>query len=290
MYFALTRLLQVAASAFCTTNTLSLAGLVNRVALICVLIFCVVPRVSDAECGRLDLAFYELGALYYKTPQGDYTGIDKDVLDELSRRTGCQFQTVLESRVRIWSQLSQHELDMSVSGIETPARNEFAYFIPYFATRNFALLQLYLPASAHTMEGFLQNPQLRVAVVKSFKHGQQYDLWLDKLRQLDRVVEAADFDSVMRIFMAKRVDAMLALPTSLEPLRRKDLPLPFIVLDWVPSDYVPHGLIISRKRVPNATVELLRTQIKHMQDDGTLEKIYSHHVGADLAKALKLRH
>lgn len=247
------------------------------------------PLLSQAECGQLGLAYYELGALYYKTSQGDYSGIDKDVVDELSKRSGCQFQTVLESRVRIWSQLRQHDLDMSVSGIATPEREEFAYFIPYFATRNFVLMQATLPTNAHTMEGFLRLPQLKVAVVKSFKHGQQYDAWLTKLRQQERVVEAADFDSVMRIFLAKRVDAVLALPTSLEPLRRKDNPLPFIVLDWAPHDYVPHGLVISRKRVPATTVELFRHHIQQMHDDGTLEKIYTYHVGAELAKSLKLR-
>jgi hypothetical protein len=30
---------------------------------------------------KFQLAFYELGALYFKLPQGGYAGIDKDVAD-----------------------------------------------------------------------------------------------------------------------------------------------------------------------------------------------------------------
>lgn len=241
------------------------------------------------ECGQLTLAYYELGALYYKNAQGNYTGIDKDLVDELGRRSGCQFQTVLESRVRIWAQLSSNALDMSVSGIATAEREKFAYFIPYFATRNYVLLQSHLAPSSHSMDGFLNAANLKVAVVKSFKHGPAYDEWLAKLREQNRVVDAADFDSVIRLFMAKRVDAVLALPTSLEPLKRKDIAQQFIVLDWVPHDYIPHGLVISRSRVPANVVEMLRAHLKQMHDDGSLERIYTQHVGAELAKALRLK-
>jgi polar amino acid transport system substrate-binding protein len=103
-------------------------------------------------CGDLSLACYEMDALYYHAPDGGWAGIDKDVIDELARRTGCRFQTTRESRVRIWSQLARAKLDMSVSGIATPERERFARFIPYFSTRNYVLMRQDLrpdAASAH---------------------------------------------------------------------------------------------------------------------------------------------
>ena len=258
------------------------------------MLFCTLILVAGAsvraDCGTYQLAFYELGALYYKTSQGDYTGIDKEVVDELSKRTGCKFQTVLESRVRIWSQLSNHALDMTVSGVPTPEREKFARFIPYFSTRNFILLASYIPARNRTMAGFLEDPQLRVAVVKSFKHGATYDSWLNKLREQNRVEEAADFDSVVRLFVARRVDAFLALPTSLEPLRNKELANSFIVQDWAPNDEIKHALVLSRSRVPPAVGDLLQREIRAMQADGTLEKIFGHYLASDQAKGLLLKY
>lgn len=244
---------------------------------------------AQSDCGSFQLAFYELGALYFKLPQGGYAGIDKDVADELSKRTGCQFQTVLESRVRIWHQMSQQTLDMTVSGIATPEREQFARFVPYFSTRNFLLVSASLPARTHTADGFLAEKNLRVAVVKSFRHGALYDAWLARLREQHRVEEAADFDSVVRLFMAKRVDAFLALPTSLEPLRRKEMANSFVILDWSPSEAVSHGLVLSRQRVPLRSVEIMQRGIRAMHEDGTLEKIYTRYVGAEQARYLLLR-
>lgn len=245
------------------------------------------PRAAPPECGTLGLAYYELGALYYQKPDGGWAGIDKDIVDELEKRTGCHFQATLESRVRIWTQLSTGKLDMSVSGIPTPEREKFARFIPYFATRNYVLQPKGLPAAAGTAEGFLAIPEYKVAVVKSFKHGTDYDAWLDKLRAQGRVFDAPDFRSVVRLLKIGRVQAVLALPTSwVQVLEQEGMTGDVRVLDWSPRDSVPHGLILSRERVPLATAERFARAIQDMRDDGTLLAIFKRHVGADLAAAL----
>jgi ABC-type amino acid transport substrate-binding protein len=43
-------------------------------------------------CGTIPLAYYENGALYYRNADGRYAGIDKDVVEEVARRTGCQIK------------------------------------------------------------------------------------------------------------------------------------------------------------------------------------------------------
>jgi polar amino acid transport system substrate-binding protein len=244
-------------------------------------------RASPAECGDIGLAFYELGALYYRGPDGRWTGIDKDVVDELARRTGCRFHTTLESRVRIWSQLASGKLDMSVSGIATPEREKFAQFIPYFTTRNYLLQPRSLPPEAATPEGFLAQASYKVAVVKAFKHGGDYDLWIDKLRAQGRVYEAADFRAVVQLLKIGRVQAILALPTSWVPLLQEEgLSDKVRVLDWSPRNSVPHGLILSRARIPEETVGRLAKAIQAMHDDGTLLAIFRRHIGAELAREL----
>lgn len=245
------------------------------------------PLAAEPECGTLSLAFYELGALYYQKPDGSWAGIDKDVVDELAKRTGCRFQTTLESRVRIWTQLSTGKLDMSVSGIPTPEREKFARFVPYFSTRNYALQLKNLPASAGTPDGFLAMPDYKVAVVKSFRHGVDYDAWLDKLRAQGRVFDAPDFRSVVRLLKIGRVQAVLALPTSSVPvLEQEGMTADVRVLDWWPNDSVVHGLILSRERVPPATADRLAKAIQDMRDDGALLAIFKRHVGAEMAAAL----
>ncbi|MDC8772265.1 substrate-binding periplasmic protein [Roseateles albus] len=244
---------------------------------------------GQGVCGQYTLAFYELGALYYRNAAGEHVGIDKDVVDELSRRSGCKFSTVVESRVRIWDQLAKHKLDLSVSGIATPERQQFAEFLPYFQTRNFALLRRDLAATIMTPDAFLADPLRRVAVVKSFKHGPVFDAWLAQLRGQRRVEELPDFDSVLRVFKAGRVDAMLALPTSLARVPGADPMLDQIsIMDWAPNDSIAHALIVSRERVSPADLALLRAGLQSMQKDGALEAIFRRHVDSSLAHVMRL--
>ena len=251
-------------------------------------VFCHANPVPEAQCGSISLAYYELGALFYRTDDGDYTGIDKDVVEELERRTNCHFKTSIESRVRIWAQLFGNTLDMSVSGISTPEREKFAQFIPYFSTRNYVLLNKDTPPSAHTMDGFLANPALMVAVVKSFRHGLVYDEWLDKLRAQKRVHEAADFATVMRLFSVNRVNAVLALPTSFQPfLQQNKLVDTTLIKDWSPTDRVVHCLIVSRSRVNQTQFDILEKAMRAMRNDGSLDKIFERHIGDKLTKEIR---
>lgn len=54
-------------------------------------------------CGPYRVAFYETGLLYFKDKKGEYVGIDRAVLDEVARRTGCVFEPFMDSRVRTWA-------------------------------------------------------------------------------------------------------------------------------------------------------------------------------------------
>lgn len=245
--------------------------------------------VHAAPCGPYSLAFYEHGVLYYRDAKGDYAGIDLDIVNELAKRSGCVFNTVLESRVRIWDQLAKNNLDISVSGIPSPERELFAEFMLYLQTQNFALLRRDLAAKLSSPEAFLADPARRVVVVKSFKHGPTFDAWLDKLRAQQRVTEAPDFESVVRVFKLGRADAMLALPSSWPLiLRREGLQEQVSVLDWAPQDRITAGLIVSRQRVSEADRQRLRAALLGMQKDGTLDAIFRRHVDAATAKAMRL--
>ncbi len=247
------------------------------------------PRSAGAECGPYNLAFYEHGVLYYRDANGGYAGIDLDIVNELAKRSGCMFNTVLESRVRIWDQLARNSLDISVSGIPSPEREQYAEFMLYLQTRNFALLRREVAAKLNTPEAFLADPTRMVVVVKSFKHGPTFDAWLDKLRAQHRVTEVPDFDAAVRIFKLGRADAMLALPTSWPLiLRREGLQDQISVLDWAPQDRITAGLIVSRQRVHEPDRQRLRSALSSMQRDGSLETIFKRHVDANLAKAMRL--
>ena len=244
---------------------------------------------GEPPCGPYTLAFYEHGVLYFRDAKGQAAGVDLDIVNELAGRTGCVFKTILESRVRIWDQLSRHQLDISVSGIPNAERESYAEFMLYMQSHNHVVIRKGLRQSLNSMAEFLADPKRQVVVVKSFKHGRSLDAWLDQLRSQQRVLEAPDLEAAWRILKAGRADAMLALPTTWSLLmRREAVSQQFDFLDWAPQDQILAGLIVSRQRVSEADRQRLRQALLTMRKDGTLDAIFKKHVGPELAQGMRL--
>lgn len=244
---------------------------------------------KDYECGQLTVATLEIGTLFYKLPDGRFSGIDKDIIDALALRTNCQFRIRVESQARLWSQMREGSLDMSTSGIRTTEREKWAVSIPYFSSRNYALLNSSLPANEQTAAGFVANKELKLAVIKGFQHGKRYNEFIDTLSKQGRVYEVADFVSLLKLFTAKRVHCILLIPTSyLDLSRQKNLPDNAVLRDWYTSDAFVAGLYLSKSKVSPKTIQLLQNTMNSMQADGSLERIFARYVGDKLAREMML--
>ncbi|MBV6322353.1 substrate-binding periplasmic protein [Duganella violaceipulchra] len=263
-----------------------LSRLVLRCALSCTLLCATGAGVAEPRsgCQHLRVAFYEDGALFYHAAGGGWTGIDKDVVDELVRRLGCTIEPSVDSRVRIWAGLGSGSIDMSVSAIPLPEREKIGRFVPYMTGRNFVLLHKELSGRLHSMDNFLAHPQYKIAVVKSYKHGHSYEVWLAKLREQGRVFETADHLAMMRLFKLGRVDAVMATPTTWYPLvKQEQLAGTYSVMDWAPRENMVSGLVLSRRNVDAATVARFSQAIRAMREDGTLRRIFERHTDAERA-------
>ncbi|MCG2585351.1 ABC transporter substrate-binding protein [Massilia sp. TS11] len=236
-------------------------------------------------CGEFGVGYYEHGALYYQTRNG-WAGIDKDIIEELSRRTGCQFRGQLESTVRIQTGMEAGRLAMTVSSIPTPERNQYARSVVYMSSRHYAVLSKMVPPAARTMDGFLAS-DYKVGVVRNFHHSPTYEAWLANLRIKGRVYEAADMPALVRLLKAGRVQALVLLPTNWPLLKEAGLLEQVHLLDWAePQERIRAGLLLSRKLVPEERAEQFQQAILAMRNDGTLEAIFRRHLGPELAHAM----
>lgn len=251
------------------------------------LMLCTLPVAAAWACGPYRVSFYEFGRFYFRDDQGQAQGIDVDLIEQLARRSGCQLLPELNSRVRIWEKLSRGELDITVSGVATPEREQLAEFWPYLRTRNHALMRRSIASQLSTPAAFLADTQRRVVVVKSFRHGRFFDAWLERLRGEGRVHEAADFDTAMRVFRAGRVDLMLAHPINLLlPAREMD---ELVLMDWAPGDDVLASLVLSRQRVAAKDRERLHDALNALLADGSMDSILVRHLGGKLARTTRLQ-
>lgn len=231
-------------------------------------------------CGPYSLGFYEYRALYYRGPDGQWQGIDKELVNELARRTACRFETRLESRVRIWTQMAAGKLDITVSAMPTPAREQLAELLPYIESHQFVLMRPELAEQLGSAASFLRAPERRVLVVRGYVHTPTLQAWVEELRALGRVIEAPDQASAMRAFKAGRGDALILGANSLAAARRDDRAFArYAALSFAPQERSIGALALSRERVAEADRALLRQALQQMQGDGSLAAIKRRHLG-----------
>jgi polar amino acid transport system substrate-binding protein len=234
---------------------------------------------QSAACGPYRVALYEYGSLAFRRAGLSPAGIDVDIVDEVARRTGCRFETFVDSRVRTWTDLAQGALDMTVSAIETEERKGFARFVIYMSGRNRLLVRSGLPYPVNTLQAFAERSELRLAVVKGFRHGPQWDDWIAKLRQQGRVDEYADAKAAARLVALGRDAALLSEPVVWgRILADSKLDGRVDIIDAFPGDNYAAGFALSRARVREDDARKIQDAIAAMRADGTLYKIFSAHL------------
>lgn len=238
-------------------------------------------------CGPYRVAFYEYAALYHRDADGQYRGIDKDLIDELARRSGCRFETVLESRARTWALMASGGMDITVSAVITPERQRVMELVPYVQSHRVVLLHNHaVPATA---EAFLADAGRRLLMVRTARDGPQMETLLARLRAQGRIVEATDQPSAIRAFKAGRADALLLGTASLARLRQEEPSFnDHDAVLWAPTERVVAALAMSRTQVSEPDRMRLREALLAMRRDGSLEAILRSHVGDKLARAMRV--
>jgi len=232
-------------------------------------------QAQESACGPYRVALYEYGSLAFVRGDQSLDGIDVNVLDEVARRTGCKFEKFIDSRIRTWTALANGTLDMTVSAIRTDERKQFATFVIYVRGHNRLLVRSDVARSVHSLKDFADQRQLRLAVVKGFKHGLHWDEWIDELRSQGRVDEYADANVVARLVSLGRADAFLSEPMVWSRiLTSSKLEGRIVVLDAFPEDDYAAGFALSSKRIGNEERQKMQSAIDAMRADGTLYRIF----------------
>jgi polar amino acid transport system substrate-binding protein len=244
---------------------------------------------SPIACGDqpIRLAFYEYGYFYYSDKPGP-AGIDKDIVEELTRRSGCRFSTQVLARARIWAELANGGLDMSVSGIQTPERDRFAWFAHYLSMKNYAVLGPSVPPAVQSAHGFLQHSKLQFGAVRAFRHGTRQDQWLDQLRADNRVQDSANVETLFKKLKEGRIDALFSQPAVYgKSLADLGLQHSTSIQDWTADEKgVPHGLILAKSRFSADDAKAWQALVATLRADGTLRRIYARYLSAAEASAL----
>ena len=228
---------------------------------------------AEEYCSRpIRVALFEYGLLYRSSTQD---GVDTRLLDEIQKRTGCVFERVVLPRNRIWAELENGSLDVATGAIPTPERRAYGFLLPYLKTRNLVLVRKSRESSMVTI-GDLESGNVRVGVVRGFRHEAVYDEVIARLTPRDRVVKATDVPGLLRLFDKGIVDVIFSQPIVFGQYLSPDYLAGNVTFrDWAPKDDLSVGaLILSRKSFSPDQARHWDELIVRLHKDGTLLRIF----------------
>jgi polar amino acid transport system substrate-binding protein len=236
---------------------------------------------ASVDCTRAyTLAFHDHGLLYSADTD---TGIDKDVADELIRRSGCKVTVSLMPRSRIWQLIESGALDFSLSGITNAERDKFAGFAWYFSNKYYLLVRN--DAKVQDLAGFERNEAFQLGVIRSFRYSESANRLVDKLQQNQRVSQAGGLAPLYQTLMAGRIQGMIIEPFDFPALEEKKIRGISTIVEFN-DPAVPHGLIMSKKALSPEQMAQWRAIITGMRADGTLQRIFEKYFKPEFAASL----
>jgi len=234
-------------------------------------------------CERpIRLAFYEFGSLFH---QG--VGIDRDVVEEIARRTSCRFETQILPRDEIWRQLESGRLDMTTSGTETASRAIFAHFIPYLGLKNVIVTNRDDAAGISSFDDLLARPDWRIGIVAGFLYGGYYDNRLRAPAHQSQIRTYLDQQSLYLALANGEVQAVLSAAVNYGfylPLKSQEEH--FAIADLSPAPPMPHAMVFSRFRFTPTMINNWTRLFEQMRLDGTLLRIYQRRLPPQIASGL----
>jgi polar amino acid transport system substrate-binding protein len=233
------------------------------------------------DCSRpFSLGLHEHGLLY-TAQTGE--GIDKDIAEEMARRTHCHFTLTVLPRARIWQLVESGALDFTLSGISNPQRERFAAFAWYVSNKYYLLVRR--DAEVHTVAEFRRKRGLRLGLIRSFRYGERANEFVDALEGEERITYAASLEPLYTILLNDDIQAMIIEPFDFPVIAGAQLKAQTAILEF-PDPPVPHGLVMSRKSLPPAEQQAWRDVIQSMRADGTIQRIFEKYFPAALARQM----
>ena len=233
------------------------------------------------DCSRpFSLGLHEHGLLY-TAQTGE--GIDKDIAEEMTRRTRCRITLTVLPRARIWQLIETGALDFTLSGIANPQRERFASFSWYVSNKYYLLVRR--DADVHSVSEFRRKRGLHLGLIRSFRYGERANEFVDALASEERITYAGSFDPLYTILLDDDIQAMIIEPFDFPTIAGAQLKAQTVILEF-PDLPVPHGLVMSRKSLPPAQLQAWHDLIQAMRADGTMRRIFEKYFPADLARQM----
>ncbi|NVD96509.1 ABC transporter substrate-binding protein [Massilia sp. BJB1822] len=235
---------------------------------------------------RTVVGISDLGYSSYQQ-DGELRGAGVEVMREVGRRTRCSVKFAWFPRSRLFAQLENDRIDMTVSSVRSPERDRTGQFVPYVYTQFELLLSTRVAGSFTSLSDFVERSDARLNVVRGMVYSADVAALLDKLAQAGRIEYVPDFDVVFRKIAASRADGTLAPPVIyMWHLSRLGIAAQVRALTVPESPRQLAGLYLSQHNLSTDVRNAYAQTIRAMLEDGTILRIYERNIGAAATRRL----
>jgi len=231
------------------------------------------------------LGLYEFGHYYHAG-----VGLDKDVAEQLIKRSGCAFELRVMPRRVIWQGMQSGTVDMTLSAAATPERTMFSYAEPYLWIKNMIILRKEVDPRIRSTADFMAEPNLRLGIGRGFVPGAAYEEFVAQLRNIGRVEDVDDADRMYAMFKAGRFQAVLGSQLVYSSYLRDEIQANQVrIEDWNPGK--PRGtinLLVAKKSFSAEEARRWGDLMKGITADGTMLRLVSRYIDQESAARMLL--
>lgn len=184
----------------------------SRLALLAVL---ALPTLAWGACTRVMQApVAQLGQSVVLNGQA-VSGVLPELLRSLGAKAGCQIQFTAVPRARQEALFESGKSDLLVTALHTPRRDKVGYFVPVSGVRPALLSFATNRAPVRSMAELAKRKELRVALVRGYDYGEDYQAIARSLKAQGRLYYEADVVAVARLLNAGIADVTIMTPATM---------------------------------------------------------------------------
>ena len=240
------------------------------------------PTLARADCSRdINVPMAAIGASV--VIKGDeVSGIYPEMLRALGSRIGCNFIFSPVPRARLVAMFDAGTADLLLPATRSPRRARGAIFVPLLGSRS-VVISLKDAAPVQNARELLEHKEIRLALVRGYDFGEEYQALVAELNKQGRVSYEADPIAVARLMQAGYADATIMASTTLSGAVQTDARVRglFDKLRIEPLPELPWGVsgvyISTRSLTPDDQALLRDTLEKAARTTSVLEAFQHHH-------------
>lgn len=164
-----------------------------------------------------------IGMSIMQQENGTVGGIYPEALQAAVLKAGCKFVYSVVPRARLEVLFEIGRADILMPASRTAARDKLGLFVPMISHRA-TLLSLAGGARAPltSAQDLLERKELRVAVVRGYDFGEQYQWLVRELARQGRLYQEADTIAIARLMQAGAIDVTIMGPTTFHGAVQRD--------------------------------------------------------------------